>query len=107
MVVAEVQGFQEVLMAAESLLVLVGLQRPLQGADLTAPEAAEDAGLQAAGPDRHAICRGGSLMLLWCVGTKMIAMFWFYGGGSGSRIYTVRVRRCCCIMMMNDIRAHP
>lgn len=39
--------------AAETLVALMGLQRSLQGPDLTAPEAAQDARLQATGFQSH------------------------------------------------------
>ena len=50
MVVLEMEGLLEEPGVAESGAVLVGLQRPLQGVDAAAPEAAQHAGLQAAGP---------------------------------------------------------
>lgn len=40
--------------AAETLVALMGLQRSLQGPDLTAPEAAQAAGFQANGFQSHA-----------------------------------------------------
>lgn len=46
------------LRGAEPQAVLVSLQRPLQGTDLTAPEAAQDTGLQTARPQQHTICKG-------------------------------------------------
>jgi len=54
-----VQGLLEVLGGAEPQVVLVGLQHPLQGTDLTAPETAQDTGLQAAGPHGHTIYNRG------------------------------------------------
>lgn len=47
--VVEVQGLLEMLKGAEPGAVLVGLQSSLQGTDLTAPETAQDTGLQTAG----------------------------------------------------------
>lgn len=52
-VIVGVEGLLESLKGAECEAVLVGLERPLQGSDLTAPETAEHTGLQAARPHTH------------------------------------------------------
>lgn len=48
--VAESQDLLEMLEGAEPWVVLVGLQPSLQGTDFTAPETAQDTGLQTARP---------------------------------------------------------
>ena len=56
-VVLEVEGLLEEPWVAESWAVLVGLQRPLEGVNPAAPEAAQHAGLQAARPHRDPFWR--------------------------------------------------
>lgn len=46
----EAQNVQDALRSAESRALPVDLQTMLQGVDLTAPETAQDAGLQSVGP---------------------------------------------------------